>query len=323
MHDMGFMPQIHRIMSRMPEDRQTMMFTATMDGEVERLARSNMRDPVRIQIGIRCAPAHGAKQQLFELSEEGKTPKLLELLRNSGEGRVLVFVRTKRGVDRLARIVRARGFDAAVIHGDREQAQRDAAMAGFRDGKYRILIATDIAARGIDVADIEHVINYDFPRHSEDYVHRIGRTARQDAVGLASSFITRADRAYVAQVRKLIGDKLPKQIGSADGSDDFASSSHEGTYKGERRSGRRRTGGRPAGGHGGHHATGHAKEHSHVHAGHAVAGASHAATGAIHAAAGTAHATAQSGTEGDCAKPKRRRRRRRGGQDASQKPQMA
>ncbi len=206
MHDMGFIPQIRRIISVLPEERQTMMFTATLSGDVERIARRSMRDPVRIQIG-QCAPAHRAQQELFELAEDAKSPLLLKLLRKT-QGRVLVFVRTKRGVDRLVRRI-SRRFKAARIHGDLEQVHRDKALADFRSGTPRVLVATDIAARGLDISDIEHVINYDFPHHPEDYVHRIGRTARVDASGLATSFITGADHRFVKGVRKLIGDKLP------------------------------------------------------------------------------------------------------------------
>ena len=206
MHDMGFIPQIRRILSRLPDERQTMMFTATMPSDVEQIARRSMRDPVRIQIGV-TAPAHRAAQQLFVLEEDDKTPLLLGLLGKS-EGRVLVFVRTKRGVDRLARRVN-RKFRTGRIHGDLEQDSRDKAIGGFRAGECRILIATDIAARGWDISDIEHVINYDFPHHPEDYVHRIGRTARVEASGLATSFVTRDDRRFVSAVRRLIGDKLP------------------------------------------------------------------------------------------------------------------
>ncbi len=194
MHDMGFIPQIRRILSELPTKRQTMMFTATMPSDVERIARMSMIDPVRIQIGFRSAPAAGAKQELHVVSDDEKNPLLLRLLAERSENsRVLIFVRTKRGVDKLHRIV-ARRFNAARIHGDREQCERDDAMNGFREGRYPILIATDIAARGIDVADIEHVINYDFPLSAEDYVHRIGRTARQQATGLATSFVTPNDR---------------------------------------------------------------------------------------------------------------------------------
>jgi ATP-dependent RNA helicase RhlE len=210
MHDMGFIPQIRRIMAALPANRQTLMFTATMPDDVERIARKSMNDPVRIQIGI-TAPANRAEQQLFGLSEEEKGPKLLELLRGS-DGRVLVFSRTKRGVDHLARRVSGRGIKALRIHGDLEQVYRDQAISDFREGNCRVLIATDIAARGLDISDIEHVINYDFPHNAEDYVHRIGRTARVDASGMATSFVTRADRRYVQGVRRLIGEKLPETI---------------------------------------------------------------------------------------------------------------
>ncbi len=207
MHDMGFIPQIRRIISALPEKRQTMMFTATMPRDVERIARKSMLEPVRIQVD-QCAPAHRAKQELFELDEDAKSPLLLKLLAKS-QGRVLVFARTKRGVERLARKINSRRFKAARIHGDLEQDIRDKSLADFRQGHSRILVATDIAARGLDVSNIEHVINYDFPHNAEDYVHRIGRTARAEASGLATSFITRADRRYVKNVRKLIGNKLP------------------------------------------------------------------------------------------------------------------
>ena len=214
MHDMGFIPQIRRILAALPAKRQTMMFTATLSSDVERVAKQSMHNPVRIQVGQRSAPANRARQQLFQVTEEQKTPLLLKILRECGEGRVLVFARTKRGVDKLARVVANRRFSVCRLHGDREQADRDAAMAAFRDGKHPILIATDIAARGIDVANIEHVINYDFPHHSEDYVHRIGRTARQEASGVATSFVTRADRASFRSVQRLLGDKLPELLPS-------------------------------------------------------------------------------------------------------------
>ncbi len=207
MHDMGFIPQIRQIINRLPEKRQTLMFTATLSGDVEHVARQSMRDAVRIQVGT-CVPVKNATQQLFELTEDDKTPKLLELLRQT-LGRALVFLRTKRGVDRLSRTLSRNHVHAGRLHGDMEQPARDKAMAAFRDGSCRILIATDIAARGIDVADIEHVINFDFPHAADDYVHRVGRTARQEATGLATSFITRGDRRFVMQVKRLLGDKMP------------------------------------------------------------------------------------------------------------------
>jgi ATP-dependent RNA helicase RhlE len=246
MHDMGFVPQIREIIAVLPRKRQTMMFTATMHEDVERIVRKSMRDPVRVQIGI-TAPAHRAKQELLMVAEDDKGRLLLELLRKS-EGRVLVFSRTKRGVGRLAGHVSRRGVDAGAIHGDLEQPQRDRALAAFRDGRRRILIATDIAARGLDISDIEHVINYDFPHNPEDYVHRIGRTARVEASGLATSFVTPADRRYVSGVRRLIGDKLPKPI-AVDGYDVPDESPRDSKSKGQYRGNRRGRGkGRGGGG---------------------------------------------------------------------------
>ena len=208
MHDMGFIPQIRRIIAALPAERQTMMFTATMPPDVERIVRRNMRDPVKIQVGPASRPVEQTEQRLYYLEETEKTRLLQSLLRKE-TGRVLVFVKTKRGVDRLARRVHGRHLRLTRLHGDRVQADRDESMAGFREGRYRVLIATDIAARGIDVADIEHVINYDFPHSPEDYIHRIGRTARLTAPGRATSFVTPHDRRHVAAVERLIDSKLP------------------------------------------------------------------------------------------------------------------
>ena len=224
MHDMGFIPQIRKILAALPAERQTLMFSATMPRDVERIARRHMRDPERIQIGRRSAPAERAQHQLFRINEEDKPACLLDLLEKS-EGRVLVFARTKRGVDRIARGVKARHRDSVRLHSDRTQPERDEAMAGFRGGKYRILIATDIAARGLDIADIEHVINYDFPQSAEDYVHRIGRTARVAATGLATSFVTRQDRRYLADLERLLGEKLT--LTPAPGAEDAPPSQQE------------------------------------------------------------------------------------------------
>jgi ATP-dependent RNA helicase RhlE len=208
MHDMGFIPQIRRIIAALPVERQTMMFTATMPADVERIVRRNMRDPVKIQVGPASRPVEQTEQTLYYLEETEKTRLLQSLLRKE-TGRVLVFARTKRGVDRLARRIHGRHLRVTRLHGDRIQADRDESMQGFREGRYRVLIATDIAARGIDVADIEHVINYDFPHSPEDYIHRIGRTARLTAPGRATSFVTPHDRRYVAAVEHLIDSKLP------------------------------------------------------------------------------------------------------------------
>ncbi|HOX38374.1 MAG TPA: DEAD/DEAH box helicase [Candidatus Brocadiia bacterium] len=206
MYDMGFMPQIVEIINALPKERQTLMFTATMPDEVEKLVRRHMRSPVRIKVG-RTTPVASATQNLYDVQESGKTPLLMSLLRES-KGRVLIFARTKRKVDRLARAL-SRRFQVGRLHGDREQSQREKTMAGFRDGTNRVLVATDIASRGLDVADIEHVINYDFPGSCEDYIHRVGRTARVGACGMATTFVTREDRRALAELEKMISAKLP------------------------------------------------------------------------------------------------------------------
>jgi ATP-dependent RNA helicase RhlE len=217
MHDMGFIPQIRRILAALPTERQTLMLTATMPSDVEQIARRHMRDPLRVQVGRRSAPAERAEQQLFRVNPDGKMPLLLRLLKE-GEGRVLVFLRTKLAVDRVARVLKARGHNVVRIHSNRAQSERDEAMGGFREGRYRILVATDIAARGLDIADIEHVVNFDFPESAEDYVHRIGRTARVAATGLATSFVTRSDARFLPALERLVGGKLP--LTPAPGSDD-------------------------------------------------------------------------------------------------------
>ena len=208
MHDMGFIPQIRSILEALPKSRQTLMFSATMPPDVERIARRQMSDPVRIQVGRRSAPAERAEQRLYQVHESDKVDLLLDLLREQDTGRVLIFVRTKVAVDRLARRVAARHHGVTRLHSNRDQLARNEAMSGFREGRYRILIATDIAARGLDVANIEHVINYDFPFAAEDYVHRIGRTARVAASGLATSFVTRDDQRCLSQLERLLGTQL-------------------------------------------------------------------------------------------------------------------
>jgi ATP-dependent RNA helicase RhlE len=187
MLDMGFLPQLRRILHHVPKQRQSMLFSATMAGEVRDFARENLQHPVRVEVARSGTTSERAEQQVFLVGEEEKVALLLALLEQD-ELSTLVFTRTKRRADRVAKSL-ARGSHAvAVIHADRSQAQRRQALEGFRSGKYRVLVATDIAARGIDVAEIGHVINFDLPHVPEDYVHRIGRTARAEASGRASSF---------------------------------------------------------------------------------------------------------------------------------------
>jgi ATP-dependent RNA helicase RhlE len=208
MHDMGFIPQIRTIIAATPESRQTIMLTATLPADVEQIARRNMRDPVKVQVGPLSRPVERAEQTLFHLAETEKMALLTALLAEE-TGRVLVFARTKHRVDRLAQRLGDKRHPVTRLHGNRAQGQRVEAMAGFREGRYRVLVATDIAARGLDVADIEHVINYDFPRCPEDYVHRIGRTARLAASGRATSFVTPEDRGLVRDLERLVGSKMP------------------------------------------------------------------------------------------------------------------
>jgi ATP-dependent RNA helicase RhlE len=282
------------------------MFSATMPADVEQITRRSMRDPVKIQVG-RSVPVDRAAQEIFHVSEEGKVELLRALLRKE-KGRVLIFVRTKRGVDRLApRLGRSSG-PIARLHGDREQIDRDEAMGGFREGRYRILIATDIAARGIDVADIEHVINFDFPRSADDYVHRIGRTARLAAKGRATSFVTGADRRGLAEVEKLIGSKIPSTRAAG-----MPEPGAEEAPRGHAHGGGRQRRGR--GGHAGSGAPHGHPPHGHREAAHTPQGHKEAtpATGAPHGPHKEGHPTAPAAGQETGAPGQRRRRHRRGG----------
>jgi len=187
MLDMGFKPQLTRILTRLPKQRQTLMFSATMAGEVADFARAHLVDPVRIEVSRSGTTAERAEQALYLVSQLEKPALLLALLA-LGKESMLVFTRTKRRADKLARIVERAGHSVGRIHADRSQGQRRQALDGFKEGKYRVLVATDIASRGLDVEEIGHVVNFDLPHVPEDYVHRIGRTARMAASGLASSF---------------------------------------------------------------------------------------------------------------------------------------
>jgi ATP-dependent RNA helicase RhlE len=210
MLDMGFAPQIERILKRVPLDRQTLCFSATMPPEVERLVRGHLVRPIRIQVGPASRPVDKVSQVLYPLHRDEKTPLLLSLLRGEG-GKVLVFTRTKHRADRLARAVGDAGHRVARLHANRSQSERRRALDGFRAGQYRVLVATDIAARGIDVVDISHVINYDLPATPEDYIHRIGRTARAEASGLASSFAAPEEGEQLRAIERHLGRPLRRE----------------------------------------------------------------------------------------------------------------
>jgi ATP-dependent RNA helicase RhlE len=184
---MGFKPAIRRIAAALPADRQTLCYSATLSPEIRDVARDYLKNPVRVEIGSVLKPSPNVELQSFEVPTD-KKQELLEHLLGSSDGSFLVFVRTKHGADRVARRLIRSGHSATQIHGDRSQSQRNAALASFANGRHRILVATDVAARGIDVADVAHVVNFDMPKEAEDYVHRVGRTGRASARGVASTF---------------------------------------------------------------------------------------------------------------------------------------
>ena len=208
MLDMGFAPQLNRIMQVIPHKRQTMLFSATMPTAIVDIARRHMELPINVEIAPSGTTADKIAQEVFFVSKETKI-RLLELFLGQIPGPVLVFTRTKHGARKLTRQVKSLGHKAAEIHSDRSLAQRREALDGFKSGRYRILVATDIAARGIDVTGIELVVNYDLPSNSEDYVHRIGRTARAGRPGRAISFATFDQRGDIWNIEKLLRTALP------------------------------------------------------------------------------------------------------------------
>jgi ATP-dependent RNA helicase RhlE len=209
MLDMGFLPAIRRIAAKLPKQRQTMCFSATLEGSVIYLVNDYTQNPVRIEVGSTLKPSENVKLQAFEVSRSEKRDMLHHLLRKDS-GRCLVFARTKRGADRIAKSLNQHGINAAMIHGDRSQSQRTAALTGFQQGRFRVLVATDLAARGIHVEDIAHVINYDLPEIAESYIHRVGRTGRAGRRGLASTLITPDERGELMQLERTLGIRIEK-----------------------------------------------------------------------------------------------------------------
>jgi ATP-dependent RNA helicase RhlE len=207
MLDMGFRPQIDQILRHVPRERQTMLFSATMPGEIMQLARAQMRLPIRIEVAPSGTTVAAVQQELFFVEKMQKL-QLLQTLLLEHRGAVLVFSRTKHGAKKITRSVRDMGHTVAEIHANRSLGQRREALEGFRTGKYRVLIATDIAARGIDVTGIEAVINYDLPDDPNDYVHRIGRTARAGRGGRAISFATSDQKSSIRDIERLIRSTL-------------------------------------------------------------------------------------------------------------------
>jgi ATP-dependent RNA helicase RhlE len=205
MLDMGFLPDIRRIVKALPAKRQTLLFSATLSADIEAVTREFLRAPKLVQIGRRANPAETVTQLVYEVPKHLKSALLAHLLREPSLNMVLVFSRMKHGADRIARSLEAGGIRTATLHSNRSQNQRLRALKDFKSGAVRVLVATDIAARGIDVDGISHVVNYDFPMHSEDYVHRIGRTGRAHAVGDAISFVTPEDHSALRSLERFIG----------------------------------------------------------------------------------------------------------------------
>ena len=215
MLDMGFLPAIRRIVSILPKQHQTVCFSATLEASVAHLVKDYLKSPMRLTFGSTLKPSENVRLQAFEVPADRKIEMLKKLL-SKESGRVLVFSRTKRGTQRIAANLSDDGFAAAQIHGDRSQSQRNSALAGFQQGRYQILVATDVASRGIHVNDVAHVINYDLPEIAENFIHRVGRTGRADKKGVASTLISRDQRGELFQMERTLAlkiERVPAELG--------------------------------------------------------------------------------------------------------------
>jgi len=210
MLDMGFLPDIRRVLAHLPTRRQTLFFSATMPAPIQALSRELLRDAASINLERRSAPAVGIRQAIYPVREELKPALFVELMRRGDVGSVIVFTRTKHRANRLADYLASEGIANAKIHGNRSQAQRTDALEGFKSGRFRCLVATDIVARGIDVEQLEHVVNFDVPHIPEDYIHRVGRTARADATGDAFTFVSPEEERDLAAIERAVGKRLPR-----------------------------------------------------------------------------------------------------------------
>ena len=210
MLDMGFLPEIRKILQYLPTRRQTLFFSATMPAPIAALAKEMLRDPASIQMQRQPAPAGGITQAVYPVPQELKAPLVVHLLTQGTMTQALVFTRTKHRANRLADALVRSGIKAERIHGNRSQAQRTAALAGFKSGKYPVLVATDIAARGIDVDALGHVVNFDVPMAPDDYIHRVGRTGRAEATGEAFTLVSREEEGALRDIERAIGRRLPR-----------------------------------------------------------------------------------------------------------------
>ena len=210
MLDMGFLPDVRRIVQRCPKHRHTSLFSATIPPQIDSLIQWAMHQPQTVEIGSRRAPAEMVKHVIYPVAHDQKTDLLRALLDQVHYESVIVFCRTKHGADKVFKLLKRNNHSAAVIHADRSQREREQALQGFRDGKFEVLVATDIAARGLDIADVSHVINFDVPQHPQDYVHRIGRTGRAQASGDAFTLMTAEDAKHVAAIERFINQKIER-----------------------------------------------------------------------------------------------------------------
>ncbi|MGA9776752.1 MAG: DEAD/DEAH box helicase [Limisphaerales bacterium] len=210
MLDMGFLPDVRRIVERCPRQRHTSLFSATIPPQIETLIQWAMKNPETIEIGARRTPAETVKHVIYPVADSQKSDLLLELLKRVNYNSVLVFCRTKYGADRIAGLLKRNNHAVAVLHSNRTQREREQALKGFRDGRFEVLVATDIAARGLDIADVSHVVNYDVPQHPEDYIHRIGRTGRAEHSGDAFTIMTAEDASHVFAIERFISQKIPR-----------------------------------------------------------------------------------------------------------------
>jgi ATP-dependent RNA helicase RhlE len=211
MLDMGFLPDIRRILKRLPPLKQTLLFSATLPPPIVTLARELLRDPAILNIERPSAPAVGVQQTIFPIRDDLKRGLLLELLRRDEIANALVFTRTKHRANRLAQFLDKNGVACERIHGNRTQSQRTRALAGFRRGQYRVLVATDVAARGIDIEALSHVVNFDVPKVPEDYIHRVGRTARAGATGEALTFVSHQEQGDLRAIERAVKKSLPRR----------------------------------------------------------------------------------------------------------------
>jgi ATP-dependent RNA helicase RhlE len=210
MLDMGFLPDVRRILERCPRERQTLLFSATIPPEIETLIQWAMRQPQAVEIGARRTPAETVKHVIYPVADVQKADLLLALLNGVNYDSVIVFCRTKHGADRIAGLLKRNNHAVAVLHSNRTQREREQALLGFREGRYEVLVATDIASRGLDIADVSHVVNYDVPQHPEDYIHRIGRTGRAEASGDALTLMAAEDSGHVAAIERFISQKIKR-----------------------------------------------------------------------------------------------------------------